>query len=61
VHFTVDDELRPQPTRFFERSRLPVGSQVEGPAILLQTDSTVVVPPAATAEVLETGDLLIRT
>jgi N-methylhydantoinase A len=60
VHFMIDDELRPHATRFFERPRLPVGSQVAGPAILLQTDSTVVVPPSATAEVLETGDLLIR-
>jgi N-methylhydantoinase A len=56
-----DGGLDAHTARFFERTRLPVGATVEGPAILLQVDSTVVVPPEASVEVLETGDLMIRT
>lgn len=47
-------------TNFYERSNLPVGARVAGPAVLLQLDSTTLVPPGASAEVLKTGDLLIR-
>jgi N-methylhydantoinase A len=62
VHFPGEDGgLAAHSSRFFERSRLPVGATVEGPAIVLQVDSTTVVPPGASAEVLDTGDLLIRT
>jgi N-methylhydantoinase A len=49
-----------QPTRFYDRTRLPVGAQIEGPAIVQQLDSTVVVPPGSSAEVLPSADLLIR-
>lgn len=55
-----DGGLRSFETPFYDRPRLPVGAGVEGPAVLLQTDSTAVVPPGASAEVLSTGDLLIR-
>lgn len=47
-------------TNFYERSNLPVGARVPGPAVLLQLDSTTLVPPGASTEVLKTGDLLIR-
>jgi N-methylhydantoinase A len=60
VHFDHDGGLRAHDTPIYERPRLPVGTRVEGPAILLQADSTAVVPPGASAEVLKTGDLLIR-
>ena len=59
VYFESDG-LRAYDTPFYERAKLPVGSRLEGPAILLQTDSTAVVPPGASVEVLTTGDLLIR-
>jgi N-methylhydantoinase A len=52
--------LKAHKARFYERSRLPVGARVTGPAVLLQIDSTTLVPPGASAEVLKTGDLLIR-
>jgi len=52
--------LKAHKARFYERSRLPVGARVTGPAVLLQVDSTTLVPPGASAEVLKTGDLLIR-
>ena len=47
-------------TRFYDRNKLPVGIQVEGPAILQQLDSTVVIPPGSSAEVLGSGELLIK-
>src|SRR5215469_6368007 len=52
--------LRSFETPFYERPQLPVGAVLDGPAVLLQADSTAVVPPGASAEVLATGDLLIR-
>src|SRR5712692_7048829 len=52
--------LKAHKARFYERSRLPVGARVTGPAVLLQVDSTTLVPPGASAEVLKTGDQLIR-
>ncbi|HLH68147.1 MAG TPA: hydantoinase/oxoprolinase family protein [Candidatus Dormibacteraeota bacterium] len=60
VHFPIDGTLKQVETRFYERSCLPVGACLEGPSIVLQADSTVVVPPAASAEVMPTGELLIR-
>ena len=52
--------LKAQKAQFYERAALPVDAQVTGPAVLLQVDSTTLVPPGASAEVLKTGDLLIR-
>jgi N-methylhydantoinase A len=60
VHFARDGGLETHATAFYERMRLPVGTRLEGPAVLLQADSTVVVPPGAGAEVLPSGDLLIQ-
>jgi N-methylhydantoinase A len=53
------DELEePVQTPVHERSRLPAGARVEGPAIIQQLDSTIVVPPDVVAEVDE--HLIIR-
>lgn len=46
--FRVDDVLRSYETPYFDRMTLPVDSPMHGPAILLQTDSTTVVPPGWT-------------
>ncbi|UHQ98427.1 hydantoinase/oxoprolinase family protein (plasmid) [Natrinema zhouii] len=46
-------------TDVYDRERLGAGATFEGPAIVEQMDSTVVVPPAATAEVDETGNIII--
>jgi N-methylhydantoinase A len=59
VQFTENGSLSKRPTAFYRRDRLPSGERVEGPAVLVQFDSTVVVPPGASAEVLPTGDVLI--
>ena len=61
VYFAGEDgKQKAHRSQFYERTRLPVGAKIEGPAVLLQVDSTTLVPPGATAEVLKTGDLLIK-
>lgn len=49
------------PTRRFERGALAVGWDVEGPAVIEDDWSTIVVPPGATAQVHQTGHLIIQT
>ncbi|HEY7206028.1 MAG TPA: hydantoinase/oxoprolinase family protein [Methylomirabilota bacterium] len=48
------------PTAIYERSRLPLGARLAGPAIVEQTDSTTVIPPGVTALVDEAGNLRLR-
>lgn len=43
--FRIGEALQSFDTPYFERASLPVGQEMTGPAILLQTDSTTVVPP----------------
>ena len=43
--FRVNDVLGGYETPYFDRASLPVDRDFHGPAILLQTDSTTVVPP----------------
>jgi N-methylhydantoinase A/oxoprolinase/acetone carboxylase beta subunit len=45
-------------TPFYRRSLLPVGETIAGPAIVLQTDSTTVVPPGTTLSVDEVARAL---
>jgi N-methylhydantoinase A len=59
VQFAENGTLNERPTAFYRREGLPVGERVDGPAVLVQFDSTIVVPPGASAEVLPTGDVLI--
>ncbi len=44
--FRVGGELRPFETAYYRRPQLPVGQEFKGPAIVLQKDSTTVIPPA---------------
>lgn len=46
-------------TRVYRRDTLPVDQPFEGPAILLQKDSTTVIPPKATARVHPSGSIII--
>jgi N-methylhydantoinase A len=59
VQFTENGSPSERSAAFYRRVRIPAGERVEGPAVLVQFDSTVVVPPGASAEVLPTGDVLI--
>jgi N-methylhydantoinase A len=57
--FRIDGALRPLETTIYQRDLLPVGAAFSGPAIVLQTDSTTVVPPGAEAIVDPTGSIIL--
>ena len=58
--FRVGPKLADYPTGFYRRELLPVGERVPGPAIILQMDSTTVVPPHYTFEADAAGNLIVR-
>jgi len=47
-------------TRIYDREALPVEAALDGPAVVEGAESTVVVPPGATATVTRSGDLLLE-
>jgi N-methylhydantoinase A len=57
--FRLNGGLRPLETVFYRRERLPIGEVIAGPAIVLQADSTTLIPPGATAKADAAGNLLI--
>jgi N-methylhydantoinase A/oxoprolinase/acetone carboxylase beta subunit len=57
--FRVGGALREHETRFYRRDALPIGVAFEGPALVLQRDSTTVVPPAMRAIADASGNLVI--
>jgi len=44
----------------YDRSRLPVGGTIPGPAIVEEPESTTVLPPGTTAEIDRWGNLLVK-
>jgi N-methylhydantoinase A len=58
--FRVDGQLGDYPTDFYRRDLLPVARKIAGPAIVLQMDSTTVVPPQHGFEADAAGNLVIR-
>ncbi len=59
--FRVGDTLSDHETSFYRRDRLPPGTPVSGPAVILQIDSTTVVPPGWTAEADPSGNLILTS
>ncbi len=57
--FRIDGELRPFETTFYRRHLLPVGEAFAGPAIVLQKDSTTVIPPGCSAINDPAGNLIL--
>ncbi|MEM9230492.1 MAG: hydantoinase/oxoprolinase family protein [Pseudomonadota bacterium] len=57
--FRRDGKLETFETRIYRRDLLPPDVPLPGPAILLQKDSTTVVPPGAVAQVHPTGSVII--
>ena len=57
--FRVGGELKTLPTEFYRRDQLPVGASFKGPAIVLQKDSTTVVPPCWIASHDKIGNLIL--
>jgi N-methylhydantoinase A len=58
--FRVGGELQSFDTRFYRRHLLPVGEQFRGPAIVLQKDSTTVIPPGCAAINDAAGNLILK-
>ena len=57
--FRVDGELRTFETKFYRRELLPVDESFAGPSIVLQKDSTAVIPPQWSAESDKMGNLIL--
>ena len=60
-HFRLDGELAAMATPLYARDKLPIDQVFEGPAIVLQKDTTTVIPPGAKATAQRGGNLLIET
>jgi N-methylhydantoinase A len=58
--FRHRDQLRAFDTAFYRRERLPLKTAIKGPAIILQIDSTTVVPPGCTITADESGNLILK-
>jgi len=58
--FRVEGKLADYPTDFYRRDLLPTGERIPGPAIVLQMDTTTVVPPQSSFEADGAGNLIIR-
>ncbi|MCM3690885.1 hydantoinase/oxoprolinase family protein [Neobacillus niacini] len=59
VYFWVNDRLEEVETSFYHRSDIPYGTQLIGPAIIQQKDSTTVIPPLCKAIFDEYGNIVI--
>lgn len=59
VWFRVDGELKRVECDFYDREQLRAGNRIQGPAILTQFDTTIVVPPKLHAEVDGFGNVII--
>ena len=58
--FRTPAGLRSFDTPRYERDLLPLEQEIAGPAIILQADSTTIVPPQAQIKALDDGNLIIR-
>ena len=57
--FRLSGSLKSFETPYFDRDNVPVGKSIGGPAILLQVDSTTVVPPDWCFEVDRYGNVIM--
>jgi N-methylhydantoinase A len=57
--FRVADELKAFETEFYRRHLLPVEELLSGPAVVLQKDSTTIVPPGWSAINDKAGNLIL--
>jgi N-methylhydantoinase A len=60
VRFRVGESLESVPTIFYERDLLPVGERVEGTAVVVQGDTTTVLPPGVSGALDEDGNLILE-
>ena len=58
VYFgTIDDFTK---TPVYDRKKIPVGAEIQGPAIIEQYDSTTVVNPGWVCKIDSYGNLILR-
>ncbi len=57
--FRLDDALGAHPTAYYERAHLPAGQRIEGPAIIFQRDTTVLIPPGWHGAAQPSGNLVL--
>lgn len=60
VYFEVDGAPTPFPTTFYARDLLPIGEVIQGPAILIQPDTTSVLPPNTRSRLEGNGNLIVE-
>ncbi len=58
--FRREQHLEEYETAFYRRGELPLNTRIPGPAIILQTDSTTVVPPDCSITAVASGVLAIH-
>ncbi len=58
--YRTNGKLEPHKTKFYLRDKLPVGQAFEGPAVILQKDSTTLLPPGASAMIEANGNMLVK-
>ncbi len=59
TYFRHDGSVHKLKTEFFRRADIPAGSEIKGPAVLLQRDSTTVIAPGWAATVDEYHNILL--
>ena len=57
--FRIGTSLAEHETRFYRRDRLPPGTTFAGPAVILQADTTTLVPPGFGVRVDAAGNLIL--
>lgn len=58
--FRVGGELQLMDTVFYQRDEIPVGVQFSGPCVVLQKDTTTIIPPNCHAVLESHGNLIIQ-
>ena len=59
-YFRLEGTLQSFDTPYYARESLPLEETIAGPAIILQTDATTVIPPGSDARADASGNLFIR-
>jgi N-methylhydantoinase A len=60
VYFWMNDKLEEIETAFYNRADIPVDTELVGPAIIQQNDSTTVIPPLCSAHFDKHGNIVIN-
>jgi N-methylhydantoinase A len=58
--FRADGELKSFDTPHYTKSNLPINEEIAGPCIILQKDTTSVIPPDCIATMLSNGSIIVK-